>query len=294
MRPPASLSPRHAIALGLAHGPSELLPVSSSGHTILIPWLAGWRYGELDAELRKSFEVALHAGSAAALLIVFASDSRGRGPWRCLRPSASHAQAEATKGALDRRRARMIAVSLLPAIVAGYAFEGSIQRRLSDPGTIARGLVVGALAMGLADARDPAGSRRLKDAGTFDGLLLGLAQALALIPGVSRNGATLAAARARGFGRRQAQILSRQAGLPVILGASALKGDRLLRHGAPEGAGPALAAGGAAAFLSTLASSSFARRRRWGERSLLPYCLYRCALAAIVVRRLAGAHNMKT
>src|SRR5665213_1817974 len=63
------LSLRHALALGLAHGPSELLPISSSAHTILIPLLAGWPYGELDPELRKSFEVALHAGTAAALLV---------------------------------------------------------------------------------------------------------------------------------------------------------------------------------------------------------------------------------
>ena len=69
MGSPARLSLRHALALGLAHGPTELLPISSSAHTILIPFLAGWPYAELDPELRKSFEVALHAGTAAALLV---------------------------------------------------------------------------------------------------------------------------------------------------------------------------------------------------------------------------------
>ena len=69
MGSPARLSLRHALALGLAHGPTELLPISSSAHTILIPLLAGWPYAELDPELRKSFEVALHAGTAAALLV---------------------------------------------------------------------------------------------------------------------------------------------------------------------------------------------------------------------------------
>ena len=69
MEKPARLSLGHALALGLAHGPTELLPISSSAHTILIPLLAGWPYAELDPELRKSFEVALHVGTAAALLV---------------------------------------------------------------------------------------------------------------------------------------------------------------------------------------------------------------------------------
>src|SRR5919206_580538 len=71
MRPPerTQLEPRHALALGLLHGPAELLPVSSSGHTELVPWLLDWSYAELDGELRKAFEVALHAGTAAALLV---------------------------------------------------------------------------------------------------------------------------------------------------------------------------------------------------------------------------------
>src|ERR1039458_10724395 len=68
MESPGRLSLRHSLALGLVHGPTELLPIPSSAHTILIPWLAGWPYAELDPELRKSFEVALHAGTAVALL----------------------------------------------------------------------------------------------------------------------------------------------------------------------------------------------------------------------------------
>ncbi len=291
MQPPASLSLRHAVALGLAHGPSELLPVSSSGHTILIPWLLRWPYGELDAELRKSFEVTLHAGTAAALMVAFACEVVEPRPQRS-RGEPSRGPIAASLLGLDWRLARLILLSLLPAVLVGYTLEEPIQRRLDDPRAIAGGLLAGAAAMGLADARDPAGSRRLKEAGPVDGLLLGVAQALALIPGVSRSGATLATARARGFGRAQAQILSWQAGLPVILGASALKGWRLLRNGAAAGAGPALAAGGAAAFLSTCVSIRVARRRRASECSLLPYCLYRCALAAIVSRRLASAHNM--
>src|SRR5436853_3947146 len=85
-----------AIALGTLHGPAELLPISSSGHVAVVPWLLGWDYGELDEELRKSFEVALHAGTAAALLVT-------------LRDEVD----EAVRG-LDRRRLTLIALSFLP------------------------------------------------------------------------------------------------------------------------------------------------------------------------------------
>src|SRR6202790_3598217 len=110
--------------------------------------------------------------------------------------------------------------------------------------------------MALADARPGRGTRRLKEAAPTDGLALGLAQAVALIPGVSRNGATLTAARVRGFSRRDAQALSWHAALPVILGASALECHRPVSRTSPEDTRGAPAAGAAAAFLSTLASAA--------------------------------------
>jgi len=297
---------RHAVALGLLQGPTELLPVSSSGHTTLIPWLAGWPYAELEPELRKSFEVALHAGAGAALAI----DMRGE-------------LIDATR-TLDRRRVAVIALSLAPPVLAGYALERPIERRLGGPRSIAAGLIAGAAAMALADihpgrcmdsmpresaagsaapdglaqtdttlAAPVRGARRQEDAGPHDGLALGLAQAMALIPGVSRNGATLTAARARGFAREDAVALSWHAALPVILGASALKAWRLRRRGAQtrpvDSAGSArrtLAVGGASAFVSTLASARLLRRPWVSARSLLPYTVYRCLLAVLVFRRL--------
>ena len=116
--------------------------------------------------------------------------------------------------------------------------------------------------------------------------MLGLAQALALIPGVSRYGATLTAARARGFARGDARTLSWHAALPVILGASALEGARLLRRRPRCGGGAALASGASSAFLSTLVSARVLRRPRRAQGSLLPYALYRCVLAALVAARL--------
>jgi len=270
MRPAEGALPlRHAVALGLLQGPAELLPVSSSGHTALMPWLAGWPYAGLDRELRKSFEVVLHAGAGVALAI----DMRRE----LLRQAAR----------MDGRRALVLALSLAPPALAGYALRAPIERRLGGPRSIAAGLVAGAVAMALADARAPAADARgCEDARARDGLALGLAQACALIPGVSRSGATLTAARARGFGRGAAAALSWRVALPVIVGASALEGGRLATRGVPRDARAAFTAGGGAAFLSTLASARLLRRSGHMERSLLPYALYRCVLAALVMTRL--------
>jgi undecaprenyl-diphosphatase len=294
------LSTCEAIALGALQGPTELLPVSSSAHTNLIPWLAGRPYPQLDPELRKSFEVALHAGAAAALVLDM------------------HAELLDSARAMSLRRATVIALSLGPPALAGYAFERPIAQRLGGRRSIAAGLIAGALAMACADLRpglgtcpcppngrrrrsrshraggEPRGrqARRHEDAGPRDGLALGLAQAVALIPGVSRNGATLTAARARGFARPDAHTLSWHAGLPVIAGASALKAWRAWREGIPAGAGPALAAGAGSAFLSTAASARLLGGRRVSTRALLPYALYRCTIAAIALLRLRRTQNM--
>jgi undecaprenyl-diphosphatase len=260
----------HAVVLGLVQGPAELLPISSSAHTALIPWLAGWPYAELDGDLRKSFEVALHTGGALALALAGRRELLGR-----LR-------------SLDRRRTSVLALALAPPAIAGYALREAIARRLGGPRSIAAGLVAGAVAMAFADTRPGPGSRRCEDAGPRDGLALGLAQAIALIPGVSRNGATLTAARARGFGRQGAHALSWSVALPVILGAGALEGRRLQGRAARRHM-PAMAAGAAAAFLSTLASARLLRSEGREPRPLLPYALYRCLLAALALRRLRRA-----
>jgi undecaprenyl-diphosphatase len=129
------------------------------------------------------------------------------------------------------------------------------------------------------------GTRRRADAGAVDALWLGIAQACSLVPGVSRNGATLAAARARGFTREDSNALSRHVALPIIVGATTLKGFRLARRGLPKGIARAFAGGAGAAFASTLASTWLIRQVE-RDRSLLPYAAYRVALAAIVIRRL--------
>jgi len=266
----AELPVWQAVALGALHGPAELLPISSSGHIAVIPWLAGWNYTQLDDELRKSFEVALHTGTAAALLIT-------------LRREVD----EAVRG-LSLRRLLLIALSFAPPAVIGYRFERPIERRFGTPPTVAAGLFAGAVAMALAD-RAPQ-ERRHEEAGVVDALCLGVAQAFSLIPGVSRNGATLAAARMRRFTRVDANRLSRHAALPVIAGATLLKGVRLSRRGLPAGSAVPFAAGAGAAFVSTLGSTRLIQALE-RDSSLLPYALYRIALATLIVRRLAHPTN---
>jgi undecaprenyl-diphosphatase len=254
-----------ALALGALHGPAELLPISSSGHIALIPWLLGWDRGTADPELRKAFEVALHAGTAAALLITLRGEVR-----------------DAVHG-MSPRLVGHIALSFAPPAVAGYTLERPIERRLGTPGTIAAGLVCGSVAMAWAD-RSPQ-LRGSRDADWRDALWLGLAQACALVPGVSRNGATLAAARRRQFTRADANRLSRHVALPVIAGATVLKTVRLAKRGLPPGTAGPFAAGAAASFVSTLGSTWLIRQVE-RDRSLLPYAAYRLALAAVVVNRL--------
>jgi undecaprenyl-diphosphatase len=263
---------RRAVALGLIQGPTELLPVSSSAHLTVVPWLAGWDWDRLDPEMRKSFEVALHAGGALALLIgqrrVIASELRE----------------------FDARRAAVIALSFLPPAVAGYTLERHIEGKLGGPKATAIALLAGAAAMVVAD-RKP----QLRDRGVArpaDGLALGFAQAAALVPGISRNGATLTAARWRGFTREQSNMLSRTVALPVIVGATVLKLERLRRRGVPRETRKALAAGVAASFASTLASQELIKQVE-RDRALWPYAAYRAGLAGAVLARLARRRRIK-
>ena len=151
-----------AVALGLVQGPTELLPVSSSAHLTLVPWLAGWDWEQLDPEIRKSFEVALHTGAAAALLI---------GQRRLI--------AEELR-TFDGRRALLMVLSFAPAAAVGYGFERQIEERLGGPRATAFGLLAGAALMLVADRRPQLRGRG--EATPADGLALGVAQAAALAP----------------------------------------------------------------------------------------------------------------
>jgi undecaprenyl-diphosphatase len=261
---------REAVALGALHGPAELMPISSSGHVALVPWLLRWDYARADPEIRKAFEVALHAGTAAALLIA-------------LREEVLETVTGMTAG-----RAGWLALATAPAALVGLALEGPIERRLGTTPTIAVGMIAGAAAMAVADRRPQ--ERREDDAGFTDALWLGLAQACALYPGVSRNGATLTAGRLRHFAREDANRLSRLLALPVIGGATGLKSLRLARRGLPPGAALPFAAGAGASFVSTLLSTR-AIHAVERDRSLAPYWGYRLALGGLALARAAGSRG---
>jgi undecaprenyl-diphosphatase len=138
--------------------------------------------------------------------------------------------------------------------------------------------------MAVADRRPQRRGRERSE--PADGVALGIAQAAALVPGVSRNGATLTAARWRGFTRRHANLLSRTVALPVILAAAGLKGARLRRRGLPAEQRPAFAAGVSASFASTLGSQALIRVVE-RDSSLLPYAAYRVGLGGIVIATIA-------
>jgi undecaprenyl-diphosphatase len=253
-----------AAALGAIQGPAELLPVSSSGHLTLLPALLGWDQSGLDPELRKSFDVALHAGTAAALAIALRSEVL-----------------EVVRS-LDVRRVLGIVQMLAPAAVMALVFEHQIEERLGSPRSVALAQIGAGLVLVAAD-RSPA-VRPQSEAGPLEHLLIGLGQAAALVPGVSRNGATLTAARLLRFERPAASVLSRHAALPVIAGATALKGLRLARRGLPRDLRAPFAAGAAAAFVSTLVSSPLVARMD-RARSYAPFGAYRVALGIVALSR---------
>jgi undecaprenyl-diphosphatase len=258
--PPAEPSLGETVALGLLQGPAELFPISSSAHVGLLPWALGWRHASLPPAARKEVEVALHAGTALTLAVTLRSTPR----------------------------LGLLAAATAPPALAGLMLERSIEARLGTPPTVAAGLVAGAATMLIADRA--AERRTAAGANAADGAWLGLAQALALIPGVSRSGATRTAARARGFARADAAELSREVALSVLAGAATLKGFRLARRRPPLATVSVLAAGAGAAAVST---SVALRAERATQVPLAAFAAYRVALAAAILaawrrRRTAG------
>jgi undecaprenyl-diphosphatase len=233
-----------AAAAGLVHGPAELLPVSSSAHTAL---LVGDR---LDGAPRKAFEVALHAGSLPGLVRL-----------------------------TGRPRAWFAALTVAPPALAGLLLEGPIERRLGTPRGIAAGLLAGS-ALLAASGTCQARTRTAGGARPADAVALGLAQAAALVPGLSRTGMTVAAARARGFADADALALSREAAVPVLVAATTLKAARLVADGVPRGLRAPLAAGLLAATASGLAAAP-----RLDAPPLWPWSVHRTAVAALLLGR---------
>jgi undecaprenyl-diphosphatase len=235
------VDPTQGVVLGIVQWLTEPLPVSSSAHLVLVPWLLGWPEHSL------TFDVALHMGTLAALLIYFWRDilillrawlpQRGGPPALGIVPGAA-AAAGAGAAPLDgeRRQQRRLGLGLvigcIPAAVLGVLFSDQIEASLRSPVLIAVLLIVGAVILAAADR---VGTKRLDlaDIGITQALIIGVAQALALAPGVSRSGITLAAALFLGLTRESGARFVFLLGIPVTAGAGVFQLRDLLRSGIP-------------------------------------------------------------
>jgi undecaprenyl-diphosphatase len=274
-----------AIILGLTQGITEFAPVSSSGHLILVPWLFGWPILN-NADLNKTFDVALHIGTLIGAVAYFRKDI-----WRYLFAWFASIR-ERRIGTTDQRIAWALVIGTIPGVIAGALFEDVIQRDLGQPWIIAVMLAVFGVVLYAVD-RAFAQDRGLDDVTPKRGWWLGVAQALALQPGVSRSGVTITAARAYRFERATAARVSFLLALPIIFGAGVYKGIDLAKSGIPDGFAAPFVAGMIAAAISGFVVIwwllGYLRRR-----SLAVFVWYRLAVAALVFVVIATGFRSAT
>ena len=259
------MSAFHALVLGILQGLGEFLPISSSGHLIVAPWLLGWPVQSL------SFDVALHVGTLAAVLYAFAGDWKailGK-TWQGLRRGNPLAEPEG-------RLLLQLALASVPAAVAGLLLEDWAETVFRSPALVATDMAVLGVILFFADRRaDHAAEPRpvtLRDA-----LLIGCAQALALVPGVSRSGATITMGLFLGYRRQEAARFSFLLATPITFGAALLKVPHLFDGGdlAPILIGMVSAA--VVGFLSIRVLLAYVRTRTYR-----PFVIYRLVFAAVV------------
>jgi undecaprenyl-diphosphatase len=212
-----------AIVLGLTQGVTEFAPISSSGHLILVPWLFGWSILD-DPNLNKTFDVALHVGTLVGALAYFRRDV-----WRYLVAFGQSARARSIT-TTDQRLAWALVIGTIPGAVAGALFEDVIQEHLGQPWLIAVMLAVFGVVLYAVD-RAARSDRTIDDVTVRRGGILGLAQALALQPGVSRSGVTMTAGRLLGLDRESAARFSFLLAMPIIAGAGLYKALDLVQTG---------------------------------------------------------------
>jgi undecaprenyl-diphosphatase len=263
-----------AIVMGVVQGLTEFLPVSSSGHLIVVPFLLGWD----DAFITSlPFSVILHFGTLLALFVYFRED------WLRLVPAAVGAARDRSLGDdADRRLAALLIIATIPAALAGFVFERVIETSFRQVGLVALMLVLGGVLLFVAD-RFGATSRRVRDISFPIAGVIGIAQALALVPGISRSGISIAAGRMVGLDRESAARFAFLMATPITLGAGLYEVARLVRQGGvgPE-ALPPLIVGMIASAVSGMAAIhfmlGFLRRQ-----SLDVFILYRFIIAAVVL-----------
>jgi undecaprenyl-diphosphatase len=264
-----------AIVLGIVQGLTEFAPVSSSGHLILVPWLFHWSFFLKNPELNKTFDVALHVGTFVGALAYFRHDI-----WEYLRALVRSIRKRSVRHT-DERLAWFLVIGTIPGAVVGASLESVIERKLGQPWIIAIMLAVFGVILFAVD-RYAKADRGMRDLKLSDVLLIGMAQAIALQPGVSRSGVTITAARGLGLKRESAARFSFLLALPVIGGAGLYKGFKLAGTGLPPGlAGPffwGMVASAVSGFLVIWGLLAYLRRRDFA-----PFVVYRLGVAALVL-----------
>ena len=272
------MSELEALLLGIVQGLTEFLPISSSGHLILVPWLQDYTFLLDHPGFNKTFDVALHAGTLIAAIVYFRREvvELTAGFLVALRQRSIETP--------EQRVSVAIAVGTIPAVIAGGLGSDFIDEHLGEPWMIAIQLIVfGALLM-YAD-RLPQ-RKALGGATVRDGWYIGLAQVLALAPGTSRSGITITAGRYLGLDRDGAARFSFLLLIPVVAGATLFKGASAIHDGLPSGvAGPMIVGTIAAAVSGYLAIAFLLRLVR--TTSYRPFVLYRYAAGAAVLLIIA-------
>jgi undecaprenyl-diphosphatase len=263
-----------ALVMGVVQGLTEFLPVSSSGHLVIVPFLFGWN----DAFLTSlAFSVMLHMGTLVALLVYFRDD------WARLIPAGFAAVRDRSfRSDPDRRLAGLLVAATVPGALAGLLFNDVIENQFRQVGLVALMLVVGGVILFAAD-RVGRRSRAIADVTFPVAVGIGAAQAIALIPGISRSGISISAGRLAGLDREAAARFAFLMATPITAGAGIFELRKLLtgEAGVQVELAPLLV-GTVAALLSGLAAIHF-MLRYLRTRSLDVFVLYRFVLAAIVL-----------
>lgn len=255
-----------ALTLGLVQGFGEFLPISSSGHLIVVPWLLGW------AEQPLAFDVALHLGTLAAVVAAFAGD------WlRLIRAGLAGIVSGAPVANPDARLLWLVAMASVPGAVAGVLLEHKVETVFRNPLLVGCTMAVMGAVLLVADAR-ARGQRSAGGISVGHAALIGLAQAAALVPGVSRSGATISMALFLGYEREEAARFSFLLATPITFGAAALKVPALLASGSATPVYLGMAAAALAGFLSIKVLLAYVRTRTYK-----PFAFYRFAFAALVL-----------
>lgn len=264
-----------ALILGIVQGATEFLPVSSSGHLQVIPWMFGWADLESQPDLERAFDVALHLGTFAGAAAYFRSD--------IVRLSQAGLAAVAKRKieTEDERTAILLGLSSIPAAGLGAALDALLEGDFISEGVVGLLLIIFGVLLWLSDRTTT--ERSASSWRTRDALIMGTAQAMALFPGVSRSGATITSARFLGLSRDASTRLSFLMALPVTAGAIAYEGVKLFRAGGiPPGFGGAFGVGiGAAAVTGFGAVWGLLRLVR--NRSFAPFVVYRLLAGAVVL-----------